>query len=142
LTVSVNLADSNVGRAAAVVALGSHNLIVVGAQAHAKLTPSIEVVGGGHGTAGTLALTDRPVLLEGSSTNDGWLVGTGRDVDVVSSAIAGDGSLLGATRTRVVGTVRLDDVVLNERVGRPAVDGEVAVAIGVVGTREVDGPGS
>ena len=34
---------------------------------------------------------------------------------------------------RVVGAVGLDDVVLDERAARPAVDGEVAVAVGLVG---------
>lgn len=42
----------------------------------------------------------------------------------------------------VVGAVVLDHVVFDERVAGPAVDGEVAVALGGEGAAVVDGAGS
>lgn len=42
---------------------------------------------------------------------------------------------------RVVGAEVLDDVVLDEGAGGPAVDGEIAVAVGIVGAGVVDDPG-
>ena len=41
----------------------------------------------------------------------------------------------------IVGTVGLEDVVLDEGVLAPAVDGEVRVALGGVGSRVFDGAG-
>ena len=41
----------------------------------------------------------------------------------------------------IVGTVGLEDVVLDEGVLAPAVDGEVRVALGGVGALEFDGAG-
>jgi len=73
-------------------------------------------------------------LLEGSSTDDGWLVGTSGLVDVVDGTIAGYGSLLGGTTGWVVGSEVLDDVVLDQRVLGPSVDGKVAVTIWLVRT--------
>ena len=61
-------------------------------------------------------------------------------VDLVRAAVAGDGTLVRATSRRVVRTVRLGDVVLDERVRRPAVDGEVAVSIRPVVGIVVDRP--
>lgn len=59
---------------------------------------------------------------------------------MVRAAVAGDGTLVRATSGRVVRTVRLRDVVLDERVRRPAVDGEVAVSIRPVVGIVVDRP--
>ena len=44
-----------------------------------------------------------------------------------------------AVRTRNCSPEVLNDVVLDERVASPAVDGKVGVAVGVVGTRVGDG---
>ena len=46
----------------------------------------------------------------------------------VSAAVAGDGTEVRAGRTRVVRAVRLDHIVLDQRVGGPAVEGYEAVA--------------
>ena len=92
--------------------------------------------------AGSLAATDRPVLLESAGTLDGGSVGTGAGVDVVDGAVDSDVSLLGGARRGVVGSKVLNDVVLDQRVASPAVDGEVAVAVGIVGARVLDSSGA
>lgn len=98
------------------------------------------MVRGGYGSANALALADRPVLLKGRGALDGGLVGAGGLVDIVCSSVSGHGPLLCGAAGRVVGAVGFDDVVLDERVGSPAVDSEVAIAIGIEGTRVVDDP--
>jgi hypothetical protein len=57
------------------------------------------------GATDTLGGTDRPVLLEGTGAVDGRLVGAGRDVDVVGTAVGVDGTLELTTTAGVVGTV-------------------------------------
>lgn len=59
--------NSDSRRATALITLSRDNLVVVVTQVHSQLSPSIEVVGSGHGAARTLALADRPVLVEGRS---------------------------------------------------------------------------
>lgn len=92
------------------------------------------------GAADALGGTDGPVLLEGAGALDGGGVGAGGDVDVVGAPVGGDGAHAGGARGGVVGAVGLDDVVLYEGVGGPAVDGEVAVAVGAVSAGVGDGP--
>lgn len=53
-------------------------------------------------------------------------------VDVVGAAVVGEAALLLRAGGRVVRTVGLDDVVLNEWVSGPTVDGEVTVDTKVV----------
>lgn len=79
-----------------------------------------------------MILADGPVLLKGLSAVDGGGVGTGLGEDVVGAAINLDGALLLSTGGGVVVTELLDDVVLDQRVLGPSVDGEVAVAVGLV----------
>lgn len=76
-----------------------------------------------------LGVTDGPVLLEGLSTDDRWLIDTRGSQNVVSSAVTAHRSSLRSSRGRIVRTVGLDDVVLYERVDCPAVDGKVAVPV-------------
>ena len=109
------------------------------AQLETGTGPGVEVVAHGDGTTGALLLADRPVLVEGGGAIDGRLVVAGGLVDVVGGAVGGDGSETLGTGRRVVGAKVLDDVVLDERVAGPAVDGEVAVARGVEGARVGDG---
>jgi hypothetical protein len=110
----------------------------MGTQLHVQFSPRIEVVSDGDGSAGALGLTNRPVLLEGSSTDDGWLVGTGALVDIVGGAVADNRTLLGGSAGWVVGSEVLDDVVFDQGVLGPSVDGEVAVAVWLVSSGEVD----
>lgn len=100
--------------------------------------PCVEVVGGGDGAAGALGLADRPVLVEGARALDGGLVDPLGAVDVVGGAVRDHGAEAGGAGGRVVGAEVLDDVVLDQGVGGPAVDREVAVAVGVVGARVRD----
>ena len=104
--------------------------------------PSIEVVGSGDGTGGTLALSDGPVLGESGSAGDGGLVGTGVGALDVGGTVGLDFTELGHARAaRVETSVGLDDVVLGLGVVDPAVDCEVgAAATGLVVARELDLP--
>lgn len=56
----------------------------------AERLPSVDVVLESDGTTGALALTDREVLVERSSSLDGRSVGTSGLVDVVDTAIRSD----------------------------------------------------
>jgi hypothetical protein len=87
-----------------------------------------------------VVLTNRPVLLEGRRTQDRRLVGAGRLQDVVGGAINGDRALGGRGRRGIVITEALNNVVLDQRVGGPAIDGKVAVAVGAEASRVGDGP--
>ena len=132
------------------------------AQVHAELGPSVEVALGGDGAAaGPLALPVGDVLPEGAGALDAGLVDLLVLPDVVDAAVAGDAAdLLALCATGTVAGVLLD-VVLDEGVGGPAVDGdedgasaglglalELDVAVGagapaladdeVTSTREVD----
>ena len=127
-------------RTTALVTFSGNNLVVEATQVHSQLGPSIEVVGSGHSAAGTLALADGPVLVEGRSALNGGLVDLLVLVDVVGSAIAIDGTLVGHARARVVGTVVLEDVVLDEGASSPAINSKIGVTRRVEGTREVDIP--
>jgi len=92
------------------------------------------------GSAGSLVATDGPVLLEGLAvTLDGRSTVASADSNVVDGSVDVDLTLLLSTRRGVVGAEVLDDVVLDERVAGPAVDGEVAVTVGTVVTRVLDG---
>lgn len=91
------------------------------------------------GAGRALVLTNRPVLLKGPGAVDGRLVGAGGLGNLVRGAVRGDGALVLRLRRRVVRAKVLDDVVLDERVAGPAVDGEVRVAVGVVLARVGDG---
>lgn len=85
-------------------------------------------------TARALILANRPVLLKGRGAIDGWLVSAGRLSDLVRAAVRGHGAFVGRLGRRIVGAEVLNDVVLDQGVAGPAVDGKVGVAVGVVGT--------
>lgn len=118
--------------------LGSNNLVVVRAQRQASLGPRIEVGGHVDRPAGPLGLPNRPVLVEGRRAVDAWLVDPLRPVDVVSTAVRRHGTEAGSPSAGVVGSEVLDDIVLDQRVPCPAIDGEVRVAIGRVRSRVAD----
>lgn len=96
-------------------------------QAHTQRSPSIEVVGSGHGTAGTLATADGPVLVEGCSARNGWLVDLLVLIDIVGCSIAGNGTLVGHAAARVVGTVVLENVVLDKWASSPTINSKVSI---------------
>jgi hypothetical protein len=135
---SSHLRNSNGGSSTGLVTLGGNDLVVVGTQVQAQALPSIEVVGGSNSSGGSLAGTHGPVLLEGRGTEDRRLVSAGGLEDVVGGAVAGDtADLLGGARG-VVGSVVFDDVVFDEGVGGPAVDGKVGVSVWFVGAGVVN----
>jgi hypothetical protein len=112
----------------------------VGAQVEAELLPGVEVAAGGDGAAaGALGLPVGDVLPEGGGALDGGLVDLLVLPDVVDGAVARHGADLLALRAAgAVGGVLLH-VVLDERVGGPAVDGdEDGAGVGARGAREVD----
>lgn len=130
--------DGDGGGTAAVVTLGQQNLVVVGTELHAELGPGVEVVAGGHGTAGALALTDGPVLVEGLGAGDGGLVHLSVLVDVVVGTVAVDGALVLHARAGVVGAVVLEDVVLDQGTLGPTVDTQVSITRGLEVGLELD----
>lgn len=139
---SIPSRDSHGGRARAVVTLDSKNLVIMGSKVQANLAPGVEVSASVDRAAGALAAADGPVLLEGTGALDGGGVGAGAGVDVVDGAVDVDLSLLGGARGGVVGSKVLDDVVLDQGVAGPAVDCEVAVAVGLVGAGVLDSSGT
>jgi hypothetical protein len=130
--------NSNCCRTTAVITLRSHNLIIMRTQRHPKACPRIEVARRGDGAASPFAGADRPVLLECGSTYDGRLVCAGGGEDVVGAAVAGDGPFLRSGGRRIIGSVVFCDVVFNQGALGPAVDRQVAVAVGAVGSRVRD----
>lgn len=109
------------------------------AQVHSVAGPGVEVVLHGDAATDAAAGADGPVLLEGASAVDGGLVVARRHVDVVGAAVGVDGAAVRGAAAGVVRAVRLNHVVLDEGVARPAVDCKVAVAAGVEGATVVDG---
>jgi hypothetical protein len=134
----IRLGDSDVSGTRGLVTLSGDDLVVVGTELQAKLGPGVEVVGSSNGTRRTLVLTDAPVLVEGSGTRDRGLVGADTLVDIVDGAISGDSTHVLEPAAGIVGAVGLEDVVLDEGVLAPAVDGEVRVTLGRVGALEVN----
>ena len=121
------------GRATtALVPFSGDDLVVEATHVQTELLPRVEVVRSRDRAARAVRLADGPVLVEGSGALDRRLVDTRRLVDVVGRAGGGDGALEGETRAGVVGTEVLEDVVLDERVRGPAVDGQVGVTCGDV----------
>ena len=122
----------------ALVSLGADNLVVVGAETHSELSPSVEVVSSSDSSAAALVPTDRPVLVEGGRSGNGRLVHLLMGVDIVDGSISGHGSLEGHAAAGVVFTIVLHDVILDKGAGGPPVDSKVSVSRGAESTREVD----
>lgn len=97
--------------------------------------------GGDRAAAGPLVLAVGDVLGEGAGAHNGRLVGLGVLPDVVVGAVAVDGAhLLALGGSGAVAGVLLD-IVLDERVLGPAVDGdEDCAGAGRGGAGEVDLP--
>lgn len=115
--------DRDVGGPAAEVPLRREDLVVERAHVQARRLPRVEVVRGRDGAARAVRLTHGPVLVERCGALDGRLVHARLLVDVVGGAVGDDGALERAAGRRVVRAERLGDVVLDERVRGPAVDG-------------------
>lgn len=141
---SLRASDGVLGVAGGVApALSGEGLVVVLAELEAELGPGVEVALGGNGTAaGALVLAVADVLGEGGGADNGRLVHLGVLPDVVVRAVAVDGAdLLALSRASAVAGVLLD-IVLDERVGGPAVGGDKdGTGLGLGGALEVDLPG-
>jgi hypothetical protein len=131
--------DSDGSASGAEVALGGDDLVVVRTELHALAGPRIEVGLHVNASAGALVLANRPVLLKGRGAVNRGLVGAGALGNLVRGAVDGDGALVLRLRGRVVRAEVLDDVVLDEGVAGPTVDGKVGVTVGVVGSGVGDG---
>ena len=103
------------------------------AKFHPVLGPGVEVSTDIDTATNAVVLANRPVLLKGRGAVNRGLVGAGALGNLVGATVDGDGALVLRLRGRVVRAEVLDDVVLDERVAGPAVNGEVGVAVGVVG---------
>jgi len=101
------------------------------------------VVANGDRSRCAVVLADGPILVKRRRPIDRRLIDSLSAIKVVGRPIGGDGTDERSARARVVGTKGLDDVVLDERVTSPSVDGEVTVSVGPVvcsignGTRRV-----
>lgn len=111
----------------------------MGTKLHALGSPSIKVSLHVDGAAAALVGAHRPVLVEGLGAVDGGLVDALGLGDLVRRAVGGDGALDGGLRGGVVGAEVLDDVVFDQWVAGPAVNGKVGVAVGVVRAGVGDG---
>ena len=107
----------------AVVTLGRDDLIVMRSQCHSKGSPCLKVSTDIDGSARAVTGTNGPVLLEGRRSLNGRLIGAGRLEDLVGAAVHSDGTLRACGRRGIVVTEAFDDVVLNQGVLGPAVDG-------------------
>ena len=123
-------ANLNLSRPRALVPLGRHDHVVPATQVEvALLLPLVEMLARVDGAADTLDPADRPVLVKGRSALDGRLVDALGLVDVIGAAIVLDGAELLRSRRGIVRAVRLDDVVLDQRVLGPAIQSEVCAAM-------------
>ena len=129
------------GGTAAAPALDGDDLDVVGAESHALSGPGVEVIGHCDGAAHAGRVTDRDVLPEGvqPGASNGGLVDLLVLPDGVGAIIGRHGAHVGAADGDA--DVLLHDVVLDQRVGGPAVNAETAEAAAhAVGARVGDGP--
>jgi len=100
--------------------------------------PSVEVVLHIHTTTDTLSCANRPILLERPRAIDRRLVRTRGHRDVVCPTVCLEATLALRPAAGVVCAIGLNNVVLDEGIASPAVDGEVAVTLGVEGAAVVD----
>jgi hypothetical protein len=105
------------------------------------LSPSIEVILHVHTAANALRRANRPVLLESPRAIDGGLVGAGGHHNIVGAAVSCHASLALRAAGWIVRAIRFNNVVLHEGIASPAVNGEVAVALGRKGTAVVNSTG-
>ena len=118
----------NTRRPTTLIPLRSQNLVVKRVRLSTILAPRIEVVPSINRATTALRGADREPLSESRSTGNGRLVDTLRGVNVVSTAVGAESAFELGAAAGVVGAVVLHDVVLDQRVAEPAVEGEVGVA--------------
>lgn len=114
--------------AGTLVRLSGHDHVVVLAKGHSRRLPRVEEDLRVHCAADALLVADGPVLLEGGRAVDRGLVRARALVQRVAAVWGVDVAPVLARAAGVVLAVVLDDVVLDQRVAGPAVDGEVLPA--------------
>jgi hypothetical protein len=134
--------DVDLRRSAALVTLSSHNLVVVISEPQSVGIPGVEVGLHVDTSAGALVPANREILLKCANSINRGLVDASLGVNVIGASVGVDGALIVASAAGVICAKVLDNVVLNQRVASPAVDGEVTVALGGKVTAVVDGAGS
>lgn len=82
-----------------------------------------------HSSTRSLLLSYTPELLESPRALNGWSICASGNGNVVGSTIGRDSALGGRPRAGVVRAKVLNNVVFNERVGGPAVNGQIGVAV-------------
>lgn len=133
-----DIADGDVSIAGAEVSLGGDDLVVVVADGQALAPPRGEVAAGLDCAGGALVDPHGPELLEVPvAINAGGVIAPGR-AEPIGATITSDGAEVGGARARVERAEVLDNIVLDEGVAHPAVNGEVAVAVGLVAARVAD----
>ena len=95
---------------------------------------------GGDCSTHALLRAHRPELGEGSGTFDRWLIHALTSVQLVCPFLEREVALLRPRFARCDDIVRLDDIVLDERVASPAVECEVSRTLGVVCAGVLDSP--
>src|SRR5688572_26845062 len=125
------LPGRDVRRPAAVESLGGHDLVRPGrAQGHSLARPRVDVVAERDVAVharGALRLARAEVLPESLGALDGGLVDLLVLVDVVRAAVAADRAHVRSGRP--VGAPAIDDVVLDEWVPRPTIEGQIGIAV-------------
>jgi hypothetical protein len=116
------MGDRDRGRTAALVTLRSKDLVVKCTQTETMSRPRGEMVGDSDSTANAVRRADRPELVERRCSDDRRLVGADCVIDVVRSTIGIDSTQQSSCTTRVIVTVRFDDVVLDQWARSPTVD--------------------
>lgn len=138
---SLGLGNLLTRRTAAAPALDGNDLVVHSAQLHAVRRPGRDVVRERDGAARAWRVSDGDVLLEGRRPLDRGLVGLLVLPDGVRAAVARERALVRAARGDAL--VGLHDVVLDEGVRGPAVEGEAAEStVDVEGAAIGDGTGT
>lgn len=83
-----------------------------------------------HSPTGCVAAANRPVLVECCDPLDRRSIGTNGLVNVVATSIAGHTPDMSEAGTWIVRAKIFRNVVLDQWVGGPAIDGEVSITIG------------
>src|SRR6185503_9499087 len=134
--------DGEVRAPAALISLRGHDLVDVAPQIPAPAGPRVHVVAEGDGlvaSSGPLRSPHAPVLIEGSRAVDGRGIDALGPVQVVRATITGDGADRGSSR-RPPAAPAVDDVVFDERVPRPSIQGQIGVAVRAPDARVVADP--
>ena len=141
ITLPSSTRHRNITRPTRLIPLTRHNLVIMARpQPHPRIRPRLEMRPDVHTAPRPLTPPYAPELLERLRSVDRRRIGAGALENIVHGPVDGDGPLVRGARGGVVGPEVLDDVVFDERVARPAVDGEVGVAVVLVAAGVLDYP--